>query len=150
MRWQSSGSRVALRSDFTTGGPIVKLGTKCPSMMSTWITLAPPSVARSTWSAKWAKSAERIEGASSIKTGNLGLPKGDYSPEILARRDGAAGNSREAAERESPARQCRESVSEESSPDRDGTPATTQTPKGTTQFSGSLQRRTHRYSGSAF
>src|SRR5713226_7833480 len=85
MRWQSSGSRVALRSDFTTGGPIVKLGTKCPSMMSTWITLAPPSVARSTWSAKWAKSAERIEGASSIKTGNLGLPKGDYSPEILAR-----------------------------------------------------------------
>src|SRR5882757_9692145 len=76
MRWQSSGSRVALRSDFTTGGPIVKLGTKCPSMMSTWMTLPPPAAARSTWSAKWAKSAERIEGASSIKTGNLGLPKG--------------------------------------------------------------------------
>src|SRR3979411_2482519 len=75
MRWQSSGSRVALRRDFTTGGPIVKLGTKCPSMMSTWMTLAPPAVARSTWSAKWAKSAERIEGASSIKTGNLGLTK---------------------------------------------------------------------------
>jgi hypothetical protein len=42
-------------------------------------------VARSTWSAKWAKSAERIEGASSIKTGNLGLPKGDCYPEISAR-----------------------------------------------------------------
>src|SRR6266478_47374 len=75
MRWQSRGSRVALRRDFTTGGPIVKLGTKCPSMMSTWMTEPPPSAVRPTWSAKWAKSAERIEGASSIKTGNLSLTK---------------------------------------------------------------------------
>jgi hypothetical protein len=27
----------------------------------------PPSAARETWSAKWAKSAERMDGASSIK-----------------------------------------------------------------------------------
>src|ERR1700690_3552769 len=69
MRWQSSGSRVARRKDLTTGGPMVRLGTKCPSMTSTWMTLAPPAVARSTWSARWAKSAESIEGASSIKIG---------------------------------------------------------------------------------
>ena len=45
IRWQSSGNLVALRSDFTTGGPIVRFGTKCPSMMSTWMTL-PPALAR--------------------------------------------------------------------------------------------------------
>src|SRR5208282_4521279 len=80
IRWQSSGSRVARRKDFTTGGPIVRLGTKCPSMTSTWITLPPPAVARSTWSARWAKSAESIEGASSIKIGS-----GVEAVEILAR-----------------------------------------------------------------
>ena len=46
IRWQSSGSSVALRSDFTTGGPIVRLGTKCPSMMSTWMTCRPPRLPR--------------------------------------------------------------------------------------------------------
>src|ERR1017187_4262916 len=67
IRWQSSGNFVALRSDFTTGGPIVRFGTKCPSMMSTWMTLAPPSPAARTCSPSRTKSAERIDGASSIK-----------------------------------------------------------------------------------
>src|SRR5262249_38761885 len=70
IRWQSSGSLVNLRKDLTTGGPSVMLGTKCPSMTSTWTTVAPPSVAAWTCSARWAKSADRIEGASSINLGS--------------------------------------------------------------------------------
>ena len=31
MRWQSKHASVCFRSDFTTGGPMVRLGTKCPS-----------------------------------------------------------------------------------------------------------------------
>jgi hypothetical protein len=45
---------------------MVRFGTKCPSMISTWMTLAPPSAAARTCSPSRAKSAERIEGASSI------------------------------------------------------------------------------------
>ena len=67
MRWQSSGRLVTLRSDATTGGPMVMLGTKCPSITSTWIRLAPPSSTQRISSARRAKSADRIEGASSIK-----------------------------------------------------------------------------------
>src|SRR5208282_1161491 len=67
IRWQSSGKSVTLRSDFTTGGPMVRFGTKCPSMISTWMTLPPPSAAACTCSPSRAKSAERIDGASSIK-----------------------------------------------------------------------------------
>ena len=52
IRWQSSGSLVALRRLATTGGPIVILGTKCPSMMSTWITVPPPRSAAATSSAE--------------------------------------------------------------------------------------------------
>src|SRR5229473_8628497 len=73
IRWQSSGNFVTLRSDFTTGGPIVRFGTKCPSIISTWTTLPPPSPAARTCSPRRAKSAERIEGASSI---NVGLSQG--------------------------------------------------------------------------
>ena len=65
-----------------TSGPIVMLGTKWPSMISMWTTVPPPSVAARTWSARWAKSADRIEGASSIKT--LGSHAGS-SVEILTR-----------------------------------------------------------------
>src|SRR5258708_7717728 len=70
IRWQSSGSLVALRNDFTSCGPRVMLGTKCPSITSTWMTVPPPSAARPTCSPSRAKSADKIEGASSI---NLGL-----------------------------------------------------------------------------
>src|ERR1700721_2746980 len=34
-------------------------------MMSTWMTVPPPRSAAPTWSARWAKSAERMEGSSS-------------------------------------------------------------------------------------
>ncbi len=65
IRWQSSGRLVALRRLFTTGGPMVMLGTKCPSMMSTWMTVAPPRSAAATSSARCAKSAESIDAHSS-------------------------------------------------------------------------------------
>ena len=46
---------------------MVMLGTKFPSITSTWSTVAPPSTTAFIWSARWAKSADSIEGASSIK-----------------------------------------------------------------------------------
>jgi len=69
IRWQSNGMfGTALRSDFTTGGPIVMLGTKWPSMTSTCSTVPPPSIAAFACSPRREKSAERIDGASSICT----------------------------------------------------------------------------------
>src|SRR5215472_6250929 len=53
----------------TTGGPIVRLGTKCPSIISTWRSLAPPRSARAISSARRAKSADSIEGTISIICG---------------------------------------------------------------------------------
>src|SRR5438270_14095210 len=67
IKWTSSGTSVTLRKEATTGGPMVILGTKWPSMTSTWRTAPPPSMAAWTWSARWAKSAERIDGATWIK-----------------------------------------------------------------------------------
>src|SRR5262245_64289444 len=46
-----------------TGGPMVKLGTKCPSITSTWIRSAPAASTRPISSARRAKSAARIDGA---------------------------------------------------------------------------------------
>ena len=63
MRWRSSGSRVRFRIASMTGGPIVRFGTKCPSITSTWIWSAPPASTRAISSARAAKSAERIDGA---------------------------------------------------------------------------------------
>src|SRR3972149_5864483 len=63
MRWTSSGTRVRLRSAPTTTGPTVMLGTKRPSITSTWSWSAPPASARATSWPSAAKSAERIEGA---------------------------------------------------------------------------------------
>ena len=58
------GRRVTRRSDWTTGAPIERLGTKCPSITSTWMRSAPACSASATCSPKRAKSAERIDGAS--------------------------------------------------------------------------------------
>ena len=64
-----------LAQAFTTGGPIVILGTKCPSMMSTWITVPPPRSAAATSSAevrkvrrknRWKKFNHLLAGRSSI------------------------------------------------------------------------------------
>src|SRR3990167_6058967 len=63
MRWTSSGSRVRLRMDSMTGGPIVRLGTKWPSITSTWSRSAPPASTRAMASPSAAKSAERMLGA---------------------------------------------------------------------------------------
>ena len=51
------------RSDFTTSGPKVMLGTKWPSMTSTWIQSAPAASTARTSSPSLAKSAARIDGA---------------------------------------------------------------------------------------
>src|SRR5579871_3806927 len=67
IRWQSSGTSTTLRRAETTSGPMVMLGTKCPSMTSTCSRVAPPRMAAWQSSARWAKSADRMEGAISIK-----------------------------------------------------------------------------------
>src|SRR5258708_1452199 len=59
-----------------TGGPIVRFGTKCPSITSRCRTVPPPSRAASASAPSCAKLAERIEGASSI---NVALPLFDYT-----------------------------------------------------------------------
>src|SRR5262249_18560299 len=64
IRCVSSGSRVTRLSDWTIGAPMERLGTKCPSMTSTWILSAPAFSASATCSPKRAKSAARIDGAS--------------------------------------------------------------------------------------
>ena len=46
IRCTSSGSRVARCSAVTTGGPMVRFGTKWPSITSTWIRSAPPASTR--------------------------------------------------------------------------------------------------------
>src|SRR5260370_29263757 len=67
IRWQS---RMVLGraflSDATTGGPIVRFGTKWPSITSQWITVPPPSSDAFASSPSRAKFAERMEGARSI------------------------------------------------------------------------------------
>src|SRR2546430_4165842 len=67
MRCTSKIASVIGRNDFTTGGPIVRFGTKWPSITSKWTIVPPPLSAAWTSSARWAKSAERIEGASSTR-----------------------------------------------------------------------------------
>src|SRR5712692_5598689 len=48
IRWASIGRSVTLRTASTTSGPKVKLGTKWPSMMSTWMRSAPAATASRT------------------------------------------------------------------------------------------------------
>src|SRR6266849_7111827 len=74
IKWQSKMTfGRAFRSEATTGGPIVILGTKCPSIMSRWSTVPPPSRAAFASSASRAKFAERIEGTSSMVMGSARL-----------------------------------------------------------------------------
>ena len=53
---------VFFLSAFITGGPIVKLGTKCPSITSTCIISAPPSSNLLISLPNWLKSADKIDG----------------------------------------------------------------------------------------
>ena len=59
----SSGRVVCGRMAFTTAGPMVRFGTKCPSITSTCTRSAPALVMAAISSPSRAKSAERIEGA---------------------------------------------------------------------------------------
>src|SRR5215211_3050242 len=62
IRWTSRGSLVMRRQVATINGPIVMLGTKCPSITSTWIQSAPAASTVAISSPRRAKSAERIDG----------------------------------------------------------------------------------------
>src|SRR5262252_9614212 len=73
IRWVSRGKRVTRRSDWTIGAPIEMLGTKCPSITSTWMRSAPARSASATCSPKRAKSAARIEGASFTASFPIGV-----------------------------------------------------------------------------
>src|ERR1044071_6624454 len=59
-----------------TGGPMVRLGTKWPSIPSRCNNLAPPRSTRAISSAKRAKSADRIDGTISGICGLLRLYHG--------------------------------------------------------------------------
>src|SRR5712692_8663688 len=63
IRCTSRVSWVALRSEATTGTPIEMLGTKWPSITSTWSIRAPPCSTARISSPREAKFAARMEGA---------------------------------------------------------------------------------------
>ena len=63
MRCTSSGSFVTGRSPFTTTDPMLRFGTKCPSITSTWTRSAPARSISFTCSPSRAKSAARMDGA---------------------------------------------------------------------------------------
>src|SRR3989449_254269 len=63
IRWASNGTLVRGRIDLTMAGPIVRLGTKWPSITSMWSRSAPASDASRTWSPRRSKRADKIEGA---------------------------------------------------------------------------------------
>ena len=63
IRWTSRGAVAAFRIAATTAGPMVMLGTKRPSITSTWSRSAPAFSTARTSSARRPKSAERSDGA---------------------------------------------------------------------------------------
>src|SRR6266446_3570381 len=81
IKWQSSGTFTAFRKLFTTGGPNVMFGTKCPSITSTCKIVPPPSIACSASLPSCAKFDESIDGASSIFIARFPLlhPKQNYT-----------------------------------------------------------------------
>src|SRR5215470_14301394 len=66
MRWTFSGFVVDRRIACSTIGPMVMLGTKRPSMTSTWIQSAPAASTARTSSPSRVKSADSTEGATRI------------------------------------------------------------------------------------
>src|SRR2546430_15402310 len=66
MRCTSNGRLVSFRTSRTTSGPNEMLSTKWPSMMSQWIQSAPADSTLRTSSARFEKSAARIDGATRI------------------------------------------------------------------------------------
>ena len=54
IRWVSKNRSVCSRSDETTGGPMVRLGTKRPSMTSTWSHSEPGAI----WSTAFGQASE--------------------------------------------------------------------------------------------
>ena len=69
IRWVSKNRSLWARSEATTGGPMVRLGTKWPSMTST-CSQSVPGATRPTASARLPKSADRMDGA----TRRVGVP----------------------------------------------------------------------------
>src|ERR1700682_2315336 len=80
---------MVFRSDATTGGPMVRFGTKGPSMTSSCSTVPPPSMAADASAPSCAKLAERIDGASSIKARSSVSSLG-FHITAIARRNGIA------------------------------------------------------------
>src|SRR5437667_336179 len=90
IKWASKGTLVSARIDLTIAGPIVRLGTKWPSITSMWSMSAPASAASRTWSPKRSNRADKIDGAILMAIGlrnerawnKISLPQG------LRRREG--------------------------------------------------------------
>ena len=74
----------------TTGGPIVMLGTKWPSMTSTWIRRAPASITVAISSPRRPKSADRIDGVTQALVQYVVLSLGLTAPRRRAGRETAA------------------------------------------------------------
>ncbi len=75
IRWTLSGFVVARRIASITTGPSVMLGTKRPSITSTWIQSAPAASTARTSSARRPKSADRMDGATTRGLANRRSPQ---------------------------------------------------------------------------
>src|SRR5262249_3244078 len=82
IKWTSSGTRAALRTASTTNGPIVRFGTKWPSIISTWSQSAPASSTARICSPRQVKSDDSIEGA--IFISGLSHPRGEKTVGVVA------------------------------------------------------------------
>src|SRR5262245_11807515 len=94
IRCTSSGSLVSRLSAPMRGAPKVRLGTKHPSMTSTWTQSAPPASICAMCSARRPRSADRAEGAMRTVTQALrsgSLTDDQVHPRALRGHDAGAG-----------------------------------------------------------
>src|SRR5580700_3429413 len=75
--------RVILRSDSITGGPMVKLGTKWPSMTSRWIIRQPARSTSPICSPSREKSAARMDGRISTITAGVRRQESEFRIRLL-------------------------------------------------------------------
>src|SRR5688500_16278794 len=87
IRWTSNGLSLCGRRAFTTAGPMVRFGTKCPSITSTWIQSAPAASAARTSSPSRLKSAESTEGAIFRVISELRCTAGENSSAVSSGHD---------------------------------------------------------------
>src|SRR4026207_1415683 len=98
----SSGTVATRRSDLTTGGPIVRFGTKWPSMTSTWMGSAPPASTAAISRGRGGETGGGVGGAGGGRSRRQGSTAPGAASLRALERDGVSGVHQEAAGRSLP------------------------------------------------